>query len=122
MLLAAQYERELDKRLEAEREFLGNDYDTLDDKELHSDEEPVEFFYLWETHQETFEIYRIIRQWISEGDLSSVIPLVLKSADKRCLDHEKLLTDLPLIHYGFQSVISPAQPDQENKQFPECEE
>lgn len=107
-MLIAKYEKELEERLEIEREFLGDTYDKLEKEQLYSDEEPVEFFYLWDIHEESFQIYRTVRQWEREDGLLDS-NLVIALAKEKCINLEKLLIDLPLIHYGFKTRITPAQ-------------
>jgi hypothetical protein len=89
-------------------------YDELDDKELYSDEYPVEFFYIWETNLDSYNIYRTIRPYLKEGQLSSCSHLIPHLVNEKAAKLEKVLQDIPLIHSGYMSVTNPA-PEEEQK-------
>jgi hypothetical protein len=117
-----QYEQEIEERREAERQFLGDDFEQLEaqsNEELLSDEFPEEFFYLWDTNAESFSVFRTLRPYLKEDKLDTT--LILALAKEKCLKLEKLLLDLPLILHGYLSVLHPAQPDNRTTDFEERE-
>jgi hypothetical protein len=52
---------------------------------------------------------------MKDNELSSVTSLLLALASKRCIDIEKLLVDIPLIHHGFCTTMFPAQDEPKTK-------
>jgi hypothetical protein len=83
----------------------------LEEPELHSEAIPVEFFYLWRTKLEMFNLFKIIRLYLKDGQLDPTLIFLL--CEKRKLDVETALLDLPLILSGYNSVIYPPQ-DKDN--------
>lgn len=95
----------------------------MEDEELYSDEYPVEFFYLWDSHADSFNIYRTIRPYFKEEHLGSASHLIPELAAERACKLGKILQDIPLIHSGYMSVMHPAEEQtKETKSYPETEE
>lgn len=95
---------ELEERIAKEQEFLESD-----EEELYSEEDfAVEFFYLWDTNFDSFDIFRIIRPYIDSDGVPPQALLVALSAERN-VKLQKILEDIPLILHGYNKVISSAQ-------------
>jgi hypothetical protein len=66
----------------------------------------IEIFYLWETNEQIFEVYKIIRNYLNEYyGLPQNILLELIREEQ--LPLKDTLFKIPFIHSGFLDVIVP---------------
>ena len=75
----------------------------------------MEFFYLWTTNKDSFDIFRIIRPYIS-GDGDIPVALIIELVRERELQLQKIIEDIPLILNGFNKVLSSAQQNSSKEQ------
>ena len=66
--------------------------------------EEKETFYLWDTKQKVFEVFKVMRNYFLEGyQFDSAI--LLRLIDYKQLDLEEALLDLSFIRQGFISKL-----------------
>ena len=66
--------------------------------------EEKEIFYLWDTKQKVFEVFKVMRNYFLEGyQFDSAI--LLRLIDYKQLDLEEALLDLSFIRQGFVSKL-----------------
>lgn len=119
MSLQSSAEQEAAQAKETEDEILfdvsdlGFAVEALDEpEELHSVEEPVEFFYLWDSEILLYKLFLTLKDFLREN--YSLDPaLILPLCDRRKIDLEDALKALPLMLAGYLNVLMPATPKQE---------
>lgn len=84
-----------------------------DEEELHRDDYPVEFFYLWPEHEEVFSVFRTIRPFMAQ-DGSPDTSLILALCKEKCLNIEQTLQQLSFILHGYLKEAAPAPETKEN--------
>lgn len=111
---------DLEERLEKEREFLDNE-DSASEEEFYSEDDfAVEFFYLWDTNLDSFEIFRLTRPYINADGVPPEALLIALSAERK-VKLQKILEDIPFILHGYNKVISSAQPQNISAELPDAE-
>lgn len=71
---------------------------------MEDDEDEIEVFYLWDTKQTVFKIYKIARNYLSEYyALDSAILIELIKENK--VSMEETLNEIPYIHQGYLNII-----------------
>jgi len=94
--------------------FLPPDEETdeLEDSEIKASD--LEFFFLWDTKEEIFELYKLTKLFLTSTD--NLDPSLIKDLcleDK--LPFKESLMDLVFIHSGYLSVIQKPSPKEEDK-------
>jgi hypothetical protein len=79
--------------------------DEIEEEEI----EPI-YLFLWETNKPVYDLYLILRNYLTEF-LSVDSAILLKLIEAKGLDLEQTLTDIPYIHSGYVSIISPEIPE-----------
>lgn len=96
--------------------------ETLDEEEeLHQDESPVEFFYLWDTKKEIFNLFLTVRHYLSDHNRLNPA-LIITLCEKRNLDVEEALADLPFILDGYLNTLYPDTPQKDSKNRDEVDD
>jgi len=76
------------------------DFYAFDDAEEEFTPEEVNSFLLWDTKQNVWEVFKVLRLYETEmGGLPT--DLLLRYIDERKLPFEETVEDLPYIYYGY---------------------
>jgi hypothetical protein len=81
-------------------EFPPEPLDAPDPKDFQD-----EIFWLWETKKPVFDLFLILRNYLTP-ELMFDTTLLIRLVDKRGLDLEETLLDLPFILHGYLSIVT----------------
>jgi len=74
------------------------------EEDVAEEENELEYFFLWDTKEKVFDIYKILRNYLSEyyGIDSAVLLALIKELD---VPVTRTLHDIPFIHAGYLDII-----------------